>query len=135
MEEIFGALLHGGGVVVPEEVVGSPEDFRALLVGENVTVLTQTPSAAAVLSPEGLESVALLMAGEPCRWSWCSVGRRAGDDQRLRPTETTVCASRTASLRAGSGAPPIGSPVAGAAFFVLDSWLRPVPLVWPASCI
>ncbi|EUA56872.1 linear gramicidin synthetase subunit D domain protein [Mycobacterium xenopi 4042] len=53
----------GGGA---EEVVGSPEDFRALLVGENVTVLTQTPSAAAVLSPEGLESVALLMAGEPC---------------------------------------------------------------------
>ncbi|EUA24521.1 AMP-binding enzyme family protein [Mycobacterium xenopi 3993] len=53
MEEIFGALLHGGRlVVVPEEVVGSPEDFRALLVGENVTVLTQTPSAAAVLSPE-----------------------------------------------------------------------------------
>ena len=26
----------------------------------------------------------------------------------------------------GSGAPPIGSPVSGAAFFVLDGWLRPV---------
>ncbi|MDA3642342.1 non-ribosomal peptide synthetase, partial [Mycobacterium xenopi] len=129
VEEIFGALLHGGRlVVVPEEVVGSPEDFRALLVGENVTVLTQTPSAAAVLSPEGLESVALLMAGEPCpvelvqRWAPGRVMINA-----YGPTETTVCASRTASLRAGSGAPPIGSPVAGAAFFVLDSWLRPVP--------
>jgi acyl-coenzyme A synthetase/AMP-(fatty) acid ligase len=30
-------------------------------------------------------------------------------------------------LTAGSGAPPIGSPTAGAAFFVLDEWLRPVP--------
>lgn len=30
-------------------------------------------------------------------------------------------------LTAGSGAPPIGSPTAGAAFFVLDESLRPVP--------
>ena len=43
------------------------------------------------------------------------------------PTETTVCASRSAPLAAGSGAPPIGSPVSGAALFVLDGWLRPVP--------
>ncbi|EUA24846.1 AMP-binding enzyme family protein [Mycobacterium xenopi 3993] len=45
------------------------------------------------------------------------------------PTETTVYAAMSAPLRAGSDA-PIGSPVAGAALFVLDSWLRPVPLVW-----
>ena len=32
--EIFGALLHGGRlVVVPESVARSPEDFHALLVG------------------------------------------------------------------------------------------------------
>ena len=43
------------------------------------------------------------------------------------PTETTVCASISAPLTAGSGAPPIGSPVPGAALFVLDGWLRPVP--------
>ena len=43
------------------------------------------------------------------------------------PTETTMCASKSAPLTAGSGAPPIGSPVSGAAFFVLDKWLRPVP--------
>ena len=31
--EIWGALLHGGRlVVVPESVAGSPEDFHALLV-------------------------------------------------------------------------------------------------------
>ena len=33
----------------------------------------------------------------------------------------------SAPLAAGSGTPPIGSPVTGAAFFVLDGWLRPVP--------
>ena len=43
------------------------------------------------------------------------------------PTETTMWASKSAPLVAGSGAPPIGSPVPGAALFVLDGWLRPVP--------
>ncbi|MGH7735728.1 MAG: AMP-binding protein, partial [Gemmatimonadales bacterium] len=65
--EIFGALLAGCRlVVVPESVVGSPEDFHDVLVAEQVSVLTQTPSALGALSPEGLDSAALLVGGEPC---------------------------------------------------------------------
>ena len=127
--EIWGALLHGGRlVVVPESVARSPEDFHALLVAEQVSVLSQTPSAAGALSPEGLESAALVVAAEPCpaelvdRWAPGRVMINA-----YGPTETTVYATMSAPLIAGSGAPPIGSPVPGAALFVLDGWLRAVP--------
>ncbi len=47
------------------------------------------------------------------------------------PTEITVYASMSAPLTAGSvgsGVVPIGSPVSTAALFVLDGWLRPVPV-------
>ena len=127
--EIWGALLHGGRlVVVPEEVAGSPEDLHALLVAEQVSVLSQTPSAVGVLSPQGLGSAALVVAGEACpaevvdRWA---PGRVMING--YGPTETTVYASISAPLTAGSGVVPIGAPVPGAALFVLDGWLRPVP--------
>ncbi|ORA09993.1 amino acid adenylation domain-containing protein [Mycobacterium arosiense] len=130
VREIWGALLHGGRlVVIPEAVAGSPEELRALLIGERVSVLSQTPSALAALSLEGLDSAALIVGGEPCpaelvdRWAPGRVMRNA-----YGPTETTVDVTISAPLQAGAAAVPIGAPVAGAALFVLDRWLRPVPL-------
>jgi non-ribosomal peptide synthetase component F len=103
VEEIWGALLHGGRlVVVPEEVTRSPEDFHDVLVTEQVGMLIQTPSAVGVLSPRGLGSVALVVAGEACpaelvdRWAPGRVMINA-----YGPTETTVCACRSAQLTAG----------------------------------
>ena len=126
--EIFGALLGGGRlVVVPESVAGSPEDLHAVLVAEQVDVLSQTPSAVGGLSPQGLGSVALVAAGEACpvevvdRWA---PGRVMING--YGPTETWY-AAMSAPLVAGLGVVPIGSPVAGAALFVLDGWLRAVP--------
>ena len=43
------------------------------------------------------------------------------------PTETTVYATISAPLTAESAVVPIGAPVPGAALFVLDAWLHPVP--------
>ncbi|HZU48302.1 MAG TPA: amino acid adenylation domain-containing protein, partial [Mycobacterium sp.] len=126
--ETFGPLLGGGRVVVvPDEVVRSPEQLHDVLVAEQVDVLTQTPSAVGALSPQGLESTALVVAGEACppevvdRWAPGRVMINA-----YGPTETTMVVLLSAPLTPGSGAPPIGAPAPGAALFVLDGWLRPV---------
>ena len=109
---------------MPEAVAGSPEDFHALLVSEQVNVLTQTPSAVAALSPQGLESAALLLGGEACpaevvdRWAPGRVVINA-----YGPTEATVYVSMSAPLTAGSGVPPIGR-----------RWRGRRCLCWMAGC-
>ncbi|MCV7077874.1 amino acid adenylation domain-containing protein [Mycobacterium szulgai] len=126
--EIWGALLHGGRlVVVPEPVTRSPAELHALLISEGVTVINQTPSAAAVLPYEGLDVAALVVAGEPCpvelveRWARGRLMINA-----YGPTETWY-ASMSGPLTPGSPTVPIGSPLPEVALFVLDGWLRPVP--------
>ncbi|WP_275581179.1 non-ribosomal peptide synthetase [Mycobacterium riyadhense] len=128
--EIWGALLHGGRlVVVPETLTRSPAELHRLLVCERIDVVSQTPSAAAVLPTQGLESVTLVVGGEACppevvdRWAPGRVMINA-----YGPSETMLCVAASAPLVAGSGVVPIGSPVPGAALFVLDTGLHPVPV-------
>ena len=78
----------------------------------------------------------MVVGGEPCpvevvdRWAPGRVMINV-----YGPTETTVWAAMSAPLAAGSGVVPIGAPVSGAALFVLDGWLRPVPAGWSGSCM
>ena len=92
----------------PKTVAGSADDFHALLLAEHVNVLTQTPSAiTALLSAEGLESVAVLLGGEACpadivdRWAPGRVLINA-----YGPTESTVYASHERTADAGDGCRP-----------------------------
>ena len=128
--EIWGALLAGRRlVVVPESVAASPEEFHDVLVAEQVSTLTQTPSSVAMLSAQGLESMVLVVAGEACPPEvvdrWAAPGRVMID--AYGPTEATVCATMSTPLIPGSEVVPIGAPIPGAAVFVLDKWLQPVP--------
>ncbi|WP_231999228.1 non-ribosomal peptide synthetase [Mycobacterium sp. 1081908.1] len=142
--EIWGALLYGGRlVIVPDSVVRSPQDLHALLVAEEVTVLSQTPSAfyalqtadAAQPEPEPrLKLEAVVFGGEalePHRLkNW--LDKHPGLPRLINMygiTETTVHASFR-EIVAGDVdtlASPIGVPLAHLGFFVLDGWLRPVP--------
>ncbi|BBC66506.1 hypothetical protein MMRN_34020 [Mycobacterium marinum] len=127
--EIFGALLTGGRVVVvPEHVVTSPEELHHLLATEQVTVLSQTPSALAMLAPTTFDVETVIVAAEACpaklvdQWA---PGRALLN--AYGPTETTIYATVSVPLHAGETVVPIGAPVPAAGLFVLDRWLRPVP--------
>src|ERR1700732_5546429 len=142
---MWGALLYGGRlVVVPDSVVRSPEDFHALLAAEQVSCLSQTPSAfyalqtADALQPE---------LGDQLKLDTVVFGGEALEPQRLGTwlhnhpgsprlinmygiTETTVHASYREIVEGDVDSPvsPIGVPLAHLGFFVLDGWLRPGPV-------
>ncbi|WP_423358072.1 amino acid adenylation domain-containing protein [Pseudomonas citronellolis] len=141
--EIFGALLHGGRLVlVPFEVSRSPEDFLALLRRERVSVLNQTPSAFRQLLPLACA------AGDDLALRYVVFGGEALEIASLRPwferfgerrpqlvnmygiTETTVHVTYRplglADLEGGASS-PIGEMIPDLGGYVLDADLNPVP--------
>ncbi|GAA3624811.1 hypothetical protein GCM10022419_132980 [Nonomuraea rosea] len=140
--ELWGALLHGGRVVVvPFEVSRSPEKFLGLLERERVTVLSQTPSAFYQLMaveehrPEAVAAVrAIVFGGEaldPGRLTgWWERHGDAGPRlvNMYGITETTVHVTFH-ELRPRGDAPGsvIGRGIPGLSVYVLDERLRPVP--------
>ncbi|HEX6289381.1 MAG TPA: amino acid adenylation domain-containing protein, partial [Herpetosiphonaceae bacterium] len=150
--ELWGALLHGGRlVVVPYLTSRAPEAFYALLRQERVTVLNQTPSAFRQLiqaeaaldgAPADLALRYVIFGGEaldlPSLRPW--VARHGeGQPQLINMygiTETTVHVTYRA-LRQGdlAGAAPsvIGAPLRDLAVYVLDAGMQPVPIGVPGE--
>jgi len=144
--ELWGALFHGGRVVVvPEATRRSPEDFHALLAEAGVTVLSQTPSAF-----RQLDRVDAARHGEgpPLALREVIFGGEALEPAALRGwferhgearprlvnmygiTETTVHVTwreiGRADAEAGHGS-PIGEPLDDLSLHLLDAALQPVP--------
>ncbi len=154
--EMWGALLHGGRlVVVPYWVSRSPEAFHELLATHGVTVLNQTPSSFSQLdavdatygAARPLSSLRLVIFGGEAldprgleRW----LARHGDRNPRLVNmygiTETTVHVTLCDQGFGGSDGPHlsdqpsrrqaggIGRPLPGARTYVLDAQLQPVPI-------
>jgi amino acid adenylation domain-containing protein len=142
--ELFGALAHGGRlVVVPYWTARHSEAFVDLLRREEVTVLNQTPSAfeplmaAEQASGTPVESLRAVIFGgeklEPTRLAdW--LGWRGEKAPRLINmygiTETTVHVSYrplTFADTQGAARSLIGAPIPDLSLQILDGGLHPVP--------
>ncbi|OIN52090.1 non-ribosomal peptide synthetase, partial [Pseudomonas costantinii] len=140
--EVFGALLHGGELlIVPYDVSRSPQDFLELLCDSGVTVLNQTPSAF-----KQLMHVACTDSRSNAL-RHVVFGGEALDVKSLRPwferfgdsapqlinmygiTETTVHVTyrplSIADLEQDANS-PIGEPIPDLSWYVLDGELNPV---------
>ncbi|WP_139801931.1 amino acid adenylation domain-containing protein, partial [Mycobacterium angelicum] len=126
---LWSALLTGATAVIPGDAQAIPgAELTDFMTRQAVSHALFTPSALDVLPAGELHGVTLSVGGEVCT---TELVKRYGTVTALMneygPTETTVDVAITTALQVGSALPPIGPPVSGAALFVLDGWLRPVP--------
>jgi len=144
--EMWGALLHGGRlVVVPRAVARSTADFLGLLQRERVTILNQTPSAFAELirvesHGEGDSTLCLrrvVLGGEALRLGMLAGWfERHGDESpqvinMYGITETTVHVTYRRVLRGDTrlSASIIGQPIPDLQVYLVKEKTFPLQLV------
>ncbi|MEU1348710.1 amino acid adenylation domain-containing protein [Streptomyces sp. NPDC005795] len=141
--ELWGALAHGGELLVPDyALTRSPVDFHRLVRERGVTVLNQTPSAfyrfIEADRHAGERATALrriIFGGEaldPARLRDWAERYGTGSPELVNMygiTETTVHVTHRVLTGEdfGAGASPIGGPIPGLDTYLLDDRLRPVP--------
>jgi amino acid adenylation domain-containing protein len=137
--EIWGALLHGGTlVIVPRETALSPPEYAAEIERRGVTALFVTTAlfhqmadeAPGVFAPVGT----VLVGGEVLDPARMRRVLEAAPPRRLvhvyGPTESTTFATwhLVQEVPEGTLTLPIGRPIANTRALVLDAALRPVPV-------
>ncbi|MFC5491442.1 AMP-binding protein, partial [Dokdonella soli] len=142
--EIWGALLHGGRlIVVPQNVARSPDDFYRMLCREGVTILNQTPSAFRLLIAAQAASHDVhrlrhvIFGGEALDVAtiklWCEKNhhQNAVIINGYGPTEATIFSTFHELLSEEfnlTQAVPIGRPIWNTQIYLLDRYGQPVPV-------
>ncbi|KPV60903.1 hypothetical protein QJ48_02835 [Paenibacillus sp. A3] len=145
--EMYGALLHGGKlVVVPEAVTTDFESYLALLKHEHVTVLNQTPSAFYNLmnleiqdSGRKLSLRYVIFGGEALKPKMLKPWKQKYPDTRLINmygiTETTVHVTykEIGMQEIASGISNIGKAIPTLSTYVMDEHLNIQPFGVPGE--
>jgi amino acid adenylation domain-containing protein len=141
---IFPALISGGCVQLISPQAGMDATAAAEELGDrSLAVLKITPSHLGGLLPEAvLPEEWLVLGGEALSWDLVAQVRSLEPALKIvnhyGPTETTVgcCAYDVGEPRSDCATVPIGSPLAGARAYVLDTALEPLPAGVPGElCI
>ncbi|MBH1933795.1 amino acid adenylation domain-containing protein [Streptomyces sp. AV19] len=149
--EMYGALLHGGRLVIPADTVRkSPDQFADFLSETGVTVLNQTPSAFRQLVQAfdgrhvGRNRVrCIIFGGEALQFDslgrWLDLfGNQAELVNMYGITETTVHVTyyRVTAQDVAERRPSIiGKPLADLAIRIVDRELAPVPVGVPGEML
>ncbi|MBD2438978.1 non-ribosomal peptide synthase/polyketide synthase [Nostoc sp. FACHB-110] len=137
--EIWGALLHGGKlVIISKSVLLNPQEFAAYLHSYQISVLFLTTALFNQLAsflPQAFSSLKyLLFGGEAVDPKWVQEVLEKGAPQQLLhvygPTENTTFSSwyLVEELPTTATTIPIGRPISNTQIYILDQYLQPVPV-------
>jgi amino acid adenylation domain-containing protein len=135
--EVWGALLHGGCLVlVPRAVSLSPIELAARLKSDRISALFLTSALFHQVAREAPAAFAplrhLLTGGEVVEARWVAEVQRAGPPERLLdvygPTESTTFATWHRVSGPAEAPLPIGLPIGNTRLHLLDAGMQPVPI-------
>ncbi|MEH2284582.1 MAG: amino acid adenylation domain-containing protein [Nostoc sp.] len=142
--EIWGSLLHGATlVVIPQNVVLSPQHFAAYIREQGISVLFLTTALfnqLASIVPQAFKDLRyLLFGGEAVDIKSVKAVLINGSPQQLLhvygPTESTTfsCWYLVEDIPEEATNVPIGRPLSNTQIYILDAQLQPVPVGTPGE--